>query len=122
MRFGHAFNMSAYNSALVTEITVRRYALSALPHNADVSRHPHMSADTPTAREFAALAYALALARGQLASIEMGDFNKAEVSRILKGTAAANTAAALGLKESDLAVDWAEHLSRDEMDKIAGRR
>ncbi len=81
-----------------------------------------MSADKPTTKEFAALAYALALARGQLASVEMGNFSKAEVSNILKGTAAANVAAALGLREPDLAVDWSEYLSQAELDRIAGRR
>ena len=50
----------------------------------------------PTLREFAALAYALALARGQLSSVEMGNYDREEVSRINKGTSSANMAAALG--------------------------
>jgi len=79
-----------------------------------------MSGADPTAREFAALAYALALARGQLASVQMGAYDKEEVTLILKGTAAANIAAALGLKESDLAVDWNEYLNFDQMEKIRG--
>jgi hypothetical protein len=75
----------------------------------------------PTLREFAALAYALALARGQLASVEMGKYDRKEVSQIKKGTSSANIAAALGLKD-ELGLDWSEHLSQAEMDKIAGRR
>lgn len=81
-----------------------------------------MSASDPTPREFAALMYALALARGQLTSVQMGDYKSSEVSQISKGTALANIAATLGLKESDLAVDWNEYLSQAEMDRIAGRR
>ncbi len=75
----------------------------------------------PTLREFAALAYALALARGQLASVEMGDYDRKEVSQINKGTSSSNIAAALGLKD-ELSRDWSEYLSQAEMDKIAGRR
>jgi len=81
-----------------------------------------MSASKPTPREFAALMYALALVRGQLTSVEMGDNKRGEISRVSKGTALANIASALGLKESDLAVDWNELLSQDEMERIAGRR
>ena len=75
----------------------------------------------PTLREFAALAYALALARGQLTFVEMGEHDRKEVSRINKGTSAANIAAALGLKD-ELGLDWSAYLSQAEMDKIAGRR
>ena len=81
-----------------------------------------MSASDPTTREFAALMYALALARGQLTSVEMGAPQLSVVAQISKGTALANIAAALGLKESDLAIDWSEYLSQAEMDRIAGRR
>ncbi len=81
-----------------------------------------MSAQNPTAREFAALAYALAIARGQLSSVKSGKFAKNELARVLEGTSAANMAAALGMKEADLAVDWNEYLSRAEMEKIRGAR
>ena len=81
-----------------------------------------MSAKKPTSREFAALAYALALTRGQLSSAESGELEKNELAQILEGTSAANIAAALGLKESDLAIDWNQHLSREQMEKIRGAR
>jgi hypothetical protein len=81
-----------------------------------------MSAENPTPREFAALAYALALARGQLSSVSSGKFGKNEVRQVLEGTSAANIAAALGMKEADLAVDWSEYLSTAEMEKIRGAR
>ena len=42
--------------------------------------------------------------------------------RVLEGTSAANIAAALGMKESDLTVDWSEYLSKAEMAKIRGAR
>jgi hypothetical protein len=80
-----------------------------------------MADRTPTIREFAALAYALARARGLLTSVEMGRYNRKEVSQTLKGTSSANIAAALGLKD-ELGIDWSEYLSEVEMDKIAGRR
>ena len=76
----------------------------------------------PTPREFAALMYALALTRAQLTSVEMGKHNRADVRQIDEGTSLANIAAALGVKESDLAVDWNDYLTQAEMDRIAGRR
>jgi hypothetical protein len=80
-----------------------------------------MSAENPTAREFAALAYALAVARGQLSAVDDGQMDKDEVRRILKGTSAANIAAAIGLKEADFAVDWNDWLSPVEQERIKGR-
>lgn len=81
-----------------------------------------MSAQKPSPREFAAVAYALAVARGQLASIQQGAMNKGELARVLKGTSAANVAAAIGVKEADLAVDWNDWLSEGEKETIAGRK
>src|ERR1041385_1021713 len=75
------------------------------------TRGSHMSAQNPTAREFAALAYALALARGQLSSVKSGKFGKNGVSPGLRGNQRCNMASALGMKEADLAVDWNEYLS-----------
>jgi hypothetical protein len=81
-----------------------------------------MPANNPTAREYAALAYALAQARAQLTHVEMGDAERAETAMTLEGTSTASIAAALGLREADLAVDWNEHLTQAELDKIARRR
>jgi hypothetical protein len=64
-----------------------------------------MSAQKPTVREFAAIVFALARARGTLATVQLGDTDpkelKDEIQRTLKGTSAATIAKALGLKESD---------------------
>lgn len=83
-----------------------------------------MSAQKPTPREFAAVVYALAQARGTLASVQLGDMEPGEledsVERTLKGTSAANIAKALGLKESDITLDWEEVLSEEEMHLIRG--
>lgn len=75
---------------------------------------------SPTLRQFAALTYALALARGLLTLVEMGEYEKSEVSRVLRGTSAANIAAALGLTEAEVAMDWEDYLSSEEMDTIRG--
>jgi len=79
-----------------------------------------MSADNPTAREFAAVAYALAVARGALYSVLSGGGHATDLKQILDGTSTANIAAAIGLTESDLALDWNEHLTEDEKQTIAG--
>ena len=81
-----------------------------------------MPASSPTPREFAALMYALGLARGQLTSVEMEHYEPTQLSQISRSTSLTNIAAALGLKEGDLAVDPNEYLTQAEMDKIAGRR
>jgi hypothetical protein len=83
-----------------------------------------MSAEKPTTREFAAVVYALAVARGTLSSVQLGDTEaeelKYEIERILKGTSAANIAKALGLKEKDITLDWDELLTEAEMHLIRG--
>jgi hypothetical protein len=77
-----------------------------------------MSATCRSAREYAALAYALALARGQLSSLQFGSVDMDELNRVLIGTSSANIANALGLIEHDLAVDWSELLTDSERDSI----
>jgi hypothetical protein len=83
-----------------------------------------MSAEKPTAREFAAVVYALAVARGVLSSVQLGDTEAEElkdsIERILKGTSAANIAKALGLKEADITMDWNELLTELQMHLIGG--
>ena len=79
-----------------------------------------MSAEKPTIQEFAALAYALALTRGQLNAVMNGDFDLDQVRGILEGTAALNIARELGLKEADLTVDWDDHLSDSAKAHIRG--
>ena len=83
-----------------------------------------MSARKPTPREFAAVLYALAVARGTLSSARLGDMDaeelKDEIERILKGTSAATIAKALGLKENDITLDWNELLTEAEMHLIGG--
>lgn len=79
-----------------------------------------MSAQNPTAREFAAIVYALAIARGKLSVVQTGDFDKGEVEEILRGTSAQNIAKAIGLREADIAVNWNDFLSEAEMNAIRG--
>ena len=83
-----------------------------------------MSARNPTPREFAAVVYALARARGTLSSVQLGDAKaeelKDEIERTLKGTSAATIAKALGLKELDVTLDWNDLLTEAEMHVIRG--
>jgi hypothetical protein len=83
-----------------------------------------MSAQKPTAREFAAVVYALARARGTLAAVQLGDPNgdelKDDIERTLKGTSAATIAKALGLQESEISLDWNGLLTEAEMRVIRG--
>jgi hypothetical protein len=79
-----------------------------------------MSAEQPTAREFAALAYALAATRGLLSGVLMDKYDHAEVARVLAGTSTASIAAAIGSSANDLAIDWTEHLSDAEQRAIKG--
>jgi len=83
-----------------------------------------MSAQKPTAREFAAVVYALARARGTLSAVQLGDTVadelKDEIERTLKGTSAAAIARALGLQESDITLDWNDLLTEAEMHLIRG--
>ena len=86
-----------------------------------------MPARKPTAREYAAVIFALAVARGALSSLEqlqLGNVEPEELSdevrRILKGTSAATIAKALGLRENDVALDWTEVLTEAEMHLIRG--
>ena len=80
-----------------------------------------MSSDRPTSREYAALAVALAITRGQLSAFLMGEADKEEVSRVLRGTSTANIALAIGARETDLAVDWNDFLNENEISRIEGR-
>jgi hypothetical protein len=80
-----------------------------------------MSAQQPTPKEYAALAYSLALARGQLYAVLTDKINHDELTRVVTGTSPASIARALACKESDLAIDWKKYLSQAEMDEIYGR-
>lgn len=79
-----------------------------------------MSADHPTPREFAALAYALAATRGLLSNVLMDKYDHEEVARVLAGTSTASIAAAIGSRSADLAIDWSEYLSEAEQRAIKG--
>jgi hypothetical protein len=60
-----------------------------------------MSASNPTVREFAALAYALAVARGALHSASQGIADARELRQVLDGTSTASIANAIGRTELD---------------------
>lgn len=59
-----------------------------------------------------------------LVQVRLGNMKPEELSdqvtRILKGTSAATLAKALGLKETDMALDWTEVLTEAEMHLIRG--
>jgi hypothetical protein len=61
---------------------------------------------------------ALGIARGMLHSVAIGDLDGLE--EILDHTATMNIAKALGLKEEDLSVDYTDHLTQEEANRIKG--
>lgn len=79
-----------------------------------------MPAQKPTAREFAAIAYALGRVRGELYSCQFAEINPKSIARILRATSLENIARAIGLCESDLAVDWSEVLTEQELEALRG--
>ena len=81
-----------------------------------------MSASNPTTREFAALAFALGIARGALQSAMDGSADAQELQMVLDGTSVTSIANALDQAESDLALDWNEYLTEDEKRAISGVR
>lgn len=74
----------------------------------------------PSMRLYAAVVHALALTRGQLYSVKFGELSKEDVDRILQGTSFENIAAALGLRESEIAINCEEFLTKDEKASING--
>ena len=76
----------------------------------------------PSLRLYAAVVYALGLARAQLYDVKFGDFSKDDVERVLHGTSQENIAVALGLREDDIAIDYEEALTKQERDSIQGYR
>jgi len=73
-----------------------------------------------TEKSYAALYYALGIARGLLGDIIDGRFERDDVRRIYEATAAFRIAESIGVKESDVAIDWHAHLSQAEKRKIQG--
>jgi hypothetical protein len=71
-------------------------------------------------KQYAALAYALGLARGTLSDVIDGDFTDEQVQRVLDATATAQIAQSIGLTEDALDVDWNQYLSDAEKHKIKG--
>ena len=80
-----------------------------------------MNKDNYDAKEFAALAYALAVTRGMLHSVLENDFDTVQLKRTLDGTSAANIAETISLTENDLAIDWNNYIIEDEKRLIQGR-
>jgi hypothetical protein len=82
-----------------------------------------MATDNESARAVdirlhAAVVFALAVARGALYSVRNGDLRAGELAEVLAGTSSMSIAKALGLPEDQLAIDWAEHLTREEREAI----
>jgi hypothetical protein len=71
-------------------------------------------------RKYAAICFALAQARGVLLDAVSGDIQKTEAQRILDLTALHKIAESLGCHEADLAIDWNEHLTKTELDRLRG--
>ena len=71
-------------------------------------------------KQYAALAYALGVARNVLSDVIDGDFTKEQVQRVYDSTASARIAQSIGLNEDALDVYWDEHLSDTEKHNIQG--
>ena len=81
-----------------------------------------MSGSNLSVREFAALAYALGVARGALQSALQGNADAQELRQVLDGTSTASIARAIGQTESGLSLDWNKYLTQEEKRAIAGAR
>lgn len=79
-----------------------------------------MSSQFTFTREFAALAFALGKARGELYSCKNGDSDLESIESMLRATSLQNIAKALGICESEIAVDWNEFLTKQELDTLRG--
>jgi hypothetical protein len=71
-----------------------------------------------TVKKYAAICFALGMARGALIDALMGEMEG--VKQTLDLTATARVAKALGCEESDLTIVWDEHLSAEELNRIKG--
>ena len=69
-------------------------------------------------RKYAAFSLALGMVRGALSEALAGNLDDAK--RILDGTSTSEIAKALGCSESGLAIDWNDHLTTSELDRIRG--
>ena len=66
----------------------------------------------------AALSLALGMVRGALFDALGGDLSNAQ--KVLNLTSSAQIATALGCLEGELTLDWNEHLTEEEIDRIKG--
>jgi type IV secretory pathway TrbF-like protein len=71
-------------------------------------------------KQYAALAYALGVARATLSTVIDRDFTAEEVQRVYDATAAVHIAKSIGLSEDALDVYWDEYLSDAEKHRIKG--
>lgn len=68
------------------------------------------------ARKYAIMVWALATVRGTLYSVMQGDQEHlSDVQEVLEVTSLNRLAERFGCNESDLAIDWVEYLTNDEM-------
>lgn len=70
------------------------------------------------ARKYAATALALGMVRGVLFDALHGNLDIQGMRHILDVTASARIAAALNCSENELAIDWNDHLTQDEISRI----
>jgi hypothetical protein len=73
-----------------------------------------------TEKSYAAIAYALGVARGVLSDVVDGHFDREDVRRVYEATASFRIAASIEMKESDVSVNWNDYLSEAEKYKIQG--
>jgi hypothetical protein len=71
-------------------------------------------------KNYAALAFALGVARGALSQVIDGDFTAAQIRRVYDATGSARIAQSIGLGDDDLDVYWDEYLSDAEKHRIQG--
>ena len=71
-------------------------------------------------KQYAALAFALGVARSALGDVIDGDFTAEQVQRVYDATTSHSIARSIGLREDALDVYWDEYLSDAEKHRIQG--
>lgn len=72
-----------------------------------------------TLKKYAALFVALGIARAELHALLTGD-EDADAQHAIDLTDTARIAEAIGCEEADISVDWRDHLSDDEVNRLRG--
>lgn len=71
-------------------------------------------------RNYAAIVYALSLARGELYQAILSDLSFEDAERVFNGTTFENVATAIQCSPEDLAIEWDDYLTEMENHLISG--